>query len=336
MVCFSLRPDVPVFYSETVKEAAMKDNAQAMVMASFTADSLALGAHWIYNTNVIDRKVGRVEKLLKPIVKSWHPTKERGEFTHYGDQTLVLLESVARRGQFDIDDFAAAWRRFFKDYDGYIDKSTTATLENFAAGKSPMEAGADSEETGATDLGGAARIAPLGYLYRNDPDRFLDAARRQTIMTHNHPVTIASALFFAHVAISVLGGESPVAAIRTAAGRPYENAPIAEWVNQGLDSIADDTRKTIIEFGQMCEIEASFPATIHLIAKYENDLRAALIENVMAGGDSSARGLMTGMVLGAYLGPAAIPGDWLADLKARGRITALLAEIDRNAQPPDA
>lgn len=312
----------------------MQDNAQAMVMASFTADSLALGVHWIYNTNVIDRKVGRVEKLLKPIVKSWHPTKERGEFTHYGDQTLVLLESLARRGQFDIDDFATVWRRFFKDYDGYIDKSTTATMENFAAGKGPLEAGADSEETGATDLGGAARIAPLGYLYRNDPDGFLDAARRQTIMTHNHPVTIASALFFARVTIAVLSDKSPLAAIQAAAGIPYENAPVSEWVEQGLDSISGDTRKTIIKFGQMCEIEASFPATIHLIAKYENDLREALVENVMAGGDSSARGLMTGMVLGAYLGPAAIPGDWLADLKARERIAARLAEIDRKTQLP--
>jgi hypothetical protein len=41
----------------------MKDNYKAMVMASFVADSLALGVHWVYNTHVIDRKFGRVEHL---------------------------------------------------------------------------------------------------------------------------------------------------------------------------------------------------------------------------------------------------------------------------------
>ncbi len=67
----------------------MNDKAKAMVLASFAADALALGVHWIYNTNVIDKKWGRVEDYIKPQRPTFHPTKELGEFTHYGDQTLV-------------------------------------------------------------------------------------------------------------------------------------------------------------------------------------------------------------------------------------------------------
>ena len=44
----------------------MTTQATAMVLASFAADSLALGAHWIYDTGEIDRRFGRVEGLLKP------------------------------------------------------------------------------------------------------------------------------------------------------------------------------------------------------------------------------------------------------------------------------
>ena len=84
----------------------MREKAEAAVLASFAADSLALGVHWIYNTNVIDKKLGRVETLLKPEIASFHKGKEKGDFTHYGDQTLLLMESVAAKSGFDLDDFA--------------------------------------------------------------------------------------------------------------------------------------------------------------------------------------------------------------------------------------
>ena len=48
----------------------------------------------------------------------------------------------------------------------------------------------------------------------------------------------------------------------------------------------------------------------------------------MAGGDSAARGLLTGMILGAHLGLDAIPKDWLSDLKKHEHIVALLNTLD--------
>ena len=75
----------------------MKKKADAMVLASFAADALALGAHWIYDTAVIDTELGRVDRLRKPAPDSFHDPKEAGEFTHYGDQTLVLLSSRLRK-----------------------------------------------------------------------------------------------------------------------------------------------------------------------------------------------------------------------------------------------
>ena len=68
---------------------------------------------------------------------------------------------------------------------------------------------------------------------------------------------------------------------------------------------------------------------IHLIVKYENNLKEALIENVMAGGDSAARGMLVGMVLGAHIGMRAIPQDWLSSLKSREQIEVYLSAIDR-------
>ena len=66
----------------------MNDKVQAMVLASFIGDSLALAAHWIYDTEKIAREFGRVESFITPKPDSYHPTKRKGQFTHYGDQAL--------------------------------------------------------------------------------------------------------------------------------------------------------------------------------------------------------------------------------------------------------
>ena len=68
-------------------------------------------------------------------------------------------------------------------------------------------------------------------------------------------------------------------------------------------------------------------AGIHLIAKYEEDLKGALVENIMAGGDSSARGMLTGFIIFAYQGLGRIPGSWPDDLQAGERIAGLAAGI---------
>ena len=48
---------------------------------------------------------------------------------------------------------------------------------------------------------------------------------------------------------------------------------------------------------------------------------------MMAGGDSAARGMAVGMVLGAHLGVEAIPQEWIEGLKKREEIEELLYKI---------
>jgi len=303
----------------------MKDKAEAMVVASFAADSLALGAHWIYDTTLIEKKFGRVERLLKPLPESYHPGKDQGEFTHYGDQTFSLLTSVAAAGGFDLNRFAGSWRELFKGYSGYIDKATKTTLDHFNGGSGPEASGSNS-----TDLGGAARISPLVYALRRDLKALVAAARAQTAMTHNHPEVVESAEFFARAALNVLGGTPPVKALEQVVDSHFNRNPFDRWVADGIQSAAENSREAVAGFGQMCETEAAFPAVVHLIAKYENNLKEALVENVMAGGDSAARGLLVGMLLGAHHGYAGIPDEWYLKMKKHGIIIGLLEQIERS------
>ncbi len=297
----------------------MTPQATAMVLASLVADSLALGAHWIYDTEEIERRIGRVETLLQPLPDSYHRTKRPGEFTHYGDQTLVLLESLARTGQFDLADFAGTWQTLFSGYTGYIDKATATTLENMRRQMPPDQCGSHS-----SDLGGAARIAPLLFFYQNDRSGLLAAVRQQTAMTHNHPANLAGAEFLAKTGWAVLHGTGPMEAMEAALEEGVSDIDLDIRIRGGLDSGGKDTRTVIKKFGQMCGIAAALPGAIHLILTYPNDLKSALIENVMAGGDSAARGLVVGMLLGAHLGAAAIPEEWLMAMVRYPHIRGLL------------
>jgi ADP-ribosylglycohydrolase len=307
-----------------VKEGrqGMKDKAMAMVMASFAADSLALGAHWIYSTDKIARDFGRIETFLAPYPDSYHATKKKGEFTHYGDQAFVLLESLAARGGFDPGNFSSLWQQLFAGYKGYYDQATKATLENLSLDKTFLEAGSSSN-----DLSGAARIAPLVYCLDQDEEDLVLAARTQTDMTHRDSLSVDASGFFARVAYRVLHGMSPVSAIEEVSSAFFKGSRLQLWADNGIESCSGESVQAIKTFGQDCHTPNAFPSVIHLICRYENDLKEALVQNVMAGGDSAARGMTVGMILGAHLGMEAIPVEWRKGLKKGTEIERLLKKI---------
>ena len=95
-------------------------------------------------------------------------------------------------------------------------------------------------------------------------------------------------------------------------------------LRSALESAGKDTRTVIGRFGQMCGIASALPGAVHLICSYADDPRTALIENVQAGGDSAARGLVAGLVLGARHGVDAVPGGWLTGMQRYDRLFELL------------
>ena len=59
------------------------DKLAGLLYGSFIADALALGAHWIYDQEELRRDFGRVTDFLDPREDSYHPSKKRGQQTHY-------------------------------------------------------------------------------------------------------------------------------------------------------------------------------------------------------------------------------------------------------------
>ena len=297
----------------------MSDRIKALILGSFIGDSLSLGVHWEYNPHKIAKTHGRVESYLAPEEDSYHPGKKAGDFTHYGDQEMVLLESVAARGGFDLADYARRWRELFDGYQGYVDKATKATLENFASGAGPDGSGSDS-----TDLSAASRIAPLFLNYGGDLEGLLGQVRAMVAMTHNNPQVLDAAAFLARAVHQALEGAGTREALEAALEADYGSGLVRGWVEQGLASLDQETMRAVGHFGRACPVENLLPGVIHILAKHPEDLKEGLVESVMTGGDNAARAAYVGTLLGAVKGLEAIPGEWREGLSKGRRIMELL------------
>lgn len=296
---------------------------QAITLMSFVGDALALGPHWVYDQAAIQEMLGRVA-TYQPPMSSYHPGKIAGDFTHYGDQTLLLLRSIAVGGGFDLGRFAADWRAFWENAGNhsYRDGATRQTLENLQNGASPDNSGSTSH-----DIAGAARIGPLFLLNWENDDALIDAVRRETAFTHAEAEVVESAEFFARVILAVLGGAEISAALDTVmAGRRWKAIPTG-WLDSAKESAASDESDNVAlaAHGLTCHTEDAFPGICHLLLRHPENPSSALIQNATAGGDNAARGMILGAVYGAKFRVSALPDEWLTGLNRREEIMGLIA-----------
>ncbi len=159
-------------------------------------------------------------------------------------------------------------------------------------------------------------MAGLLPIYSGNLQVFAEAAYIQTAMTHANKTVLTASEFFAMLVDLVLGGMAPDAAVKQSLEHRFHDTEIAPLIAKGLESYGENTRAAIGRFGQMCSIKGALPGAVHLLVNYPDNLQQALIENVRAGGDSAARGIPVGMILGASLGLEAIPATWKESMQA--------------------
>ena len=298
---------------------------ESIVLTSFAGDALALGSHWMYSQREIADKFGGFTGYSDPATP-YHPGKQAGDFTHYGDQTMVLLRSIALHGRFNLASFANAWRAFWENPEtcSYRDGATNATLANLQGGMAPAQAASPSN-----DIAGAARIGPLFLLKWKASDDLIAAAREQTSFTHGDPAVVDASEFFARVTLAVQDGTAIPEALRSAVSNTIQE----DWLEAGLASSASSTPDSTATkaHGLTCHIPEAFPAVCHLLIRHPDDVIAALRANIEAGGDNAARGMIIGMIHGAKPDIRPLPEHWLTGLSAYSEIQQLIEIIHSHA-----
>lgn len=293
-----------------------------IVLGAFIGDALALGPHWIYDQNQISERFGRLTTYQPPLAV-YHEGKHAGDQTHYGDQTLVLLRAISKAGNFNLAGFAADWRAYWENPEtiSYRDGATKATLSHLLSDSNPASS--------SSDIAGAARIAPLFLVKWESEEELLLAVRVQTAFTHGDPAVIEAAQFFAKVIIDVQAGDDIEAALKKTIKQSTWHSIPEEWLNEALASSASDEMDAVAlkHHGLSCHAVDAFSGICHLLLRHPTSPAKALIENVNAGGDSAARGMILGMVYAAAFPVSDWPAEWLAGLNAREEIESLIGKL---------
>jgi len=69
-------------------------------------------------------------------------------------------------------------------------------------------------------------------------------------------------------------------------------------------------------FGLSCYIQLTVPSVLYLAAKYGNKIQEALLANAMCGGNTTHRGAVLGVILGAAFGMGSVPEELVGGLSA--------------------
>jgi ADP-ribosylglycohydrolase len=290
----------------------LTNKQSGLLFGSYCADALSLGVHWIYDSQELAKKHGRVTHYMAPGGDSYHPHKQAGDQGHVGDQSLCLLTFLSREKMWDPSVFMEDWLGMWPNYNDYVDGASKATLANVQNQTDKTQGGSDSVE-----IAGPARIAPLiVYLSSSSEREVVRASVEQTMLTHRSKEAEESAIFLAKSGYQLIHGANLLDTLN-------ETAP--EWALKKAKSVlSEKTVDAITKLGPACSISSALPSVLYLAMRYSNDIETAFIENAMAGGDNCARGLALGILLGAANGLSSIPEHWVENLNSRDALHELL------------
>ena len=168
--------------------------------------------------------------------------------------------------------------------------------------------------------GPAMRSALLGVCYGSDPALLCALVRASTRMTHTDPKAEHGALAVALAAYwaSARPNESPVAylaALEEMLGE--EGAELVGWVRKAAES-ADRQESTeafaaaqSLGRGVGGYVLHTVPVALHAWFRHGNDYRAAVLGVIACGGDTDTTAAIAGAIVGAGVGRAGIPMEWI-------------------------
>ncbi|NMG30836.1 ADP-ribosyl-[dinitrogen reductase] hydrolase [Aromatoleum evansii] len=247
---------------------------------------------------------------LRDIVGGGWLRLRAGQITDDTQMSLALGAAILESGGWDLKNIAEHWLAWLKSKPIDVGNTCRRGLQRFASDGSLESPFSD----GDAGNGALMRVLPAILFAFRDADRLDRCVIEQAHVTHNHPLSDAATLCFAHMLADLLAGghwRDNLAKLRAhakalvAAHRQFRFDP---YPGRATGYVVD-TVQTVLH---------AFFAT--------DSFESCLVATVNCGGDADTTGAIAGMLAGAHFGVAAIPARWLKRLDG-----AVLREVERQA-----
>ena len=112
-----------------------------------------------------------------------------------------------------------------------------------------------------------------------------------------------------------------------------EGAYVDDTAITSMSRLWDIGKTEPIKIGTASPTEGALPSALYFAIKYQSDPEEGLIANANCGGDSAARGIVIGMLLGAIPGNG-LPAEhrWTKGLNALEKVQALMNALSEGSE----
>lgn len=255
-------------------------------------------------------------------------------YTDDTQMTIALAEGILDAGvNAPVDNLMQAVGRRFTAWLHSPDNNR-APGRTCIAGVKRFEDGWSWNESGlvaSKGCGSAMRAAPIGCIYHQDEQRLFEIAQASSVITHRHPAAIAATVAAAYVIKLAVEGCPPHEYLRRimtfCEGLSEElDAAILRvghvmgWVNE---------EAALNHIGQGWTGEEAIALALYCVLRYPDDYVACVQRAANTNGDSDSIACIAGGIIGARLGPAAIPPAWIERCENRDYLRDLAQRIGR-------
>jgi ADP-ribosylglycohydrolase len=325
------------------------DRMMGAIIGALVGDGLGLGCHWYYDLEALKRDYGPWisdyvqskpdrKDMMGGIAKFRYQTGlTAGDVSQTGQITILLLESVVETGDYDQSDFTSHLDSLLSALDGtpfsghYTDWAMRDVWKQRDMGLDWDEVGSRADTSEA-----AMRSTVLTARFSADPERLVETAYPNILLTHREPYIAAQSLSFA-LTLGALIKDTPLSNIGqylgTLANKPSIQSKVPSFdcltqVKNGDMAVkhlpqVEPASRICSVYGLACTLGFMLPAAYYFIHRYPNDFEKAVLSAVNGGGNNMARAALTGALSGAMVGLKGIPEKFIQGLKDSDRLLNL-------------
>ncbi|MEA2467192.1 MAG: ADP-ribosyl-[dinitrogen reductase] hydrolase [Thermoleophilaceae bacterium] len=241
-----------------------------------------------------------------------------GQGTGDTDMTLRLAASLVEAGGFDPDRVLGSYIGWYRDDPPGMSEHMRQVLGSVDGGADAYRATSAVHFDAGANVGNGAimRATPIGIAFAGREDALRDATLADAALTHFDPLPGKVALLHNQVVSWALTGGPPLV---------FAQLKDPEWLDDRIEDVVIPATAGVLGYAvalSKSESGSALTAIAIALAAFFNadDFEQGLIWAVNLGGDTDTNGAVTGALLGARFGTAAIPERWLTALERRAEL----------------